>query len=165
MANIKSFSDIYKHRLAEDAEAPQEYNYHGGGVIGEFVPSSISSALFRNQPSTPPLVHAPSQEHRYSIEGLFTNDLTIEDLTKIEDQMLLDDQLVTGHFELNLIPKHRFTFKAETSNSLAVKPLHQVIYTDYFMDKLKIEDELLVLGESSIKTTDDDDELKLLGVL
>ena len=146
--------------IADAREAPKTHKYEGGGAIGKIRPNGFSAPILRTEPIAPIRVPDMVPSNRYTIEGIFANDITTDELIKVEDEMFLNDQ-IDSNIEYDLEVKHRFTHKAEGSVKLGGESSAE--YYDYIAELIAKEDEMFILG-NILDSDTDDEELKLLGV-
>jgi len=150
--------------LAEELEKPRVFEYDSNGSIGTLQPAGISSAVYRDQ--TPEPVRVPDLplelEHKITINNLFINDITEDDLIEAEDEMILNNQIEGGYYNLDIGNKQRFTYITSNKDDLLIQSQAKVEHVNYILELVHKEDDEFILGKSD---NTDDDELRLLGVL
>lgn len=149
--------------LAKEREKPKTHEFIGSGTI-TLTPVGIAAPVFRDQTSEPIHSYDLTPTNDYSIEGLFVNDITTDDLVEIEDEMLLNDQIASGDYDLNIGKKQRFVHRPEDIARLSFGHKAEVEHTDYILELVEKEDREFILGEKT-ESDNDDDELRLLGVI
>ena len=125
-------------------------------------------------PDSEVIVHSNFQVDdniKLEISRLFNNDLTAEEIRDLDDNLIMNDLLNRGDYELKTGNKSRFRYRAKDKKPSGaagvsfVSAAATVAHFDRAENQKREEDDELLIGESNKRTSREDEDLELLGLL